>query len=40
MEHQKEGISWLQSLFKENFAGGLLADDMGLGQNIAITIFY
>lgn len=39
MEHQKEGISWLQSLFKENFAGGLLADDMGLGKTLQLLYF-
>lgn len=39
MDHQKEGISWLQSLFKENFAGGLLADDMGLGKTLQLLYF-
>jgi SNF2 family DNA or RNA helicase/HJR/Mrr/RecB family endonuclease len=39
MEHQKEGISWLQSLFKENFTGGLLADDMGLGKTLQLLYF-
>lgn len=39
MEHQKEGISWLQSLFNENFAGGLLADDMGLGKTLQLLYF-
>lgn len=38
-EHQKKGISWLQSLFKENFAGGLLADDMGLGKTLQLLYF-
>ncbi len=38
-EHQKEGISWLQSLFKENLAGGLLADDMGLGKTLQLLYF-
>lgn len=38
-EHQKEGISWLQSLFTENFAGGLLADDMGLGKTLQLLYF-
>lgn len=38
-EHQKEGVSWLQSLFKENFAGGLLADDMGLGKTLQLLYF-
>lgn len=38
-EHQKEGISWLQSLFKEDFSGGLLADDMGLGKTLQLLYF-
>ncbi len=38
-EHQKEGVSWLQSLFKENFEGGLLADDMGLGKTLQLLYF-
>lgn len=38
-EHQKEGISWLQSLFTENFTGGLLADDMGLGKTLQLLYF-
>lgn len=38
-EHQKEGISWLQSLYKENMAGGLLADDMGLGKTLQLLYF-
>lgn len=38
-EHQREGVSWLQSLFKENFVGGLLADDMGLGKTLQILYF-
>jgi len=38
-EHQREGVSWLQSLLKENFAGGLLADDMGLGKTLQILYF-
>ncbi|WP_443938220.1 SNF2-related protein [Pedobacter sp. MW01-1-1] len=38
-EHQKEGVSWLQSLFKQNFAGGLLADDMGLGKTLQLLYF-
>jgi SNF2 family DNA or RNA helicase/HJR/Mrr/RecB family endonuclease len=39
MEHQKEGVSWLQSLCKGNFAGGLLADDMGLGKTLQLLYF-
>lgn len=38
-EHQKEGVSWLQSLYKENFTGGLLADDMGLGKTLQLLYF-
>jgi SNF2 family DNA or RNA helicase/HJR/Mrr/RecB family endonuclease len=38
-EHQKEGVSWLQSLYKENFSGGLLADDMGLGKTLQLLYF-
>jgi len=38
-EHQKEGISWLQTLFTKNFSGGLLADDMGLGKTLQILYF-
>ena len=38
-EHQREGVSWLQSLLKGNFAGGLLADDMGLGKTLQILYF-
>lgn len=38
-EHQKEGVSWLQTLFKENFVGGLLADDMGLGKTLQLLYF-
>lgn len=39
LEHQKEGISWLQSLFRGSFAGGLLADDMGLGKTLQLLYF-
>jgi HJR/Mrr/RecB family endonuclease len=38
-EHQMEGVSWLQSLLKENFSGGLLADDMGLGKTLQLLYF-
>lgn len=37
--HQVEGISWLQTLHKENMGGGLLADDMGLGKTLQILYF-
>lgn len=39
MDHQTEGISWLQSLFKEKFSGCLLADDMGLGKTLQLLYF-
>ena len=36
--YQKEGYSWLSSLYRNNF-GGILADDMGLGKTLqAITL--
>ena len=38
-DHQREGISWLQSLFKEKLGGGLLADDMGLGKTLQLLYF-
>lgn len=38
-EHQKEGVSWLQSLFIEKYPGGLLADDMGLGKTLQLLYF-
>ncbi|MDI9357915.1 MAG: SNF2-related protein [Phycisphaerales bacterium] len=38
-EHQKEGVAWLQLLFKNNFSGGLLADDMGLGKTLQLLYF-
>jgi SNF2 family DNA or RNA helicase/HJR/Mrr/RecB family endonuclease len=38
-EHQVEGIAWLQSLFRENLTGCLLADDMGLGKTLQLLYF-
>jgi len=38
-EHQIEGISWLQTLQKENLCGCLLADDMGLGKTLQLLYF-
>lgn len=38
-EHQVEGVAWLQSLFKENLSGCLLADDMGLGKTLQLLYF-
>lgn len=38
-KHQEEGISWLQTLQRENFCGCLLADDMGLGKTLQLLYF-
>ncbi|MCC5923490.1 MAG: restriction endonuclease [Crocinitomicaceae bacterium] len=38
-EHQVEGVAWLQSLFRENLNGCLLADDMGLGKTLQLLYF-
>jgi len=38
-EHQVEGVAWLQSLYKENLRGCLLADDMGLGKTLQLLYF-
>lgn len=38
-EHQIEGVAWLQSLFRENLNGCLLADDMGLGKTLQLLYF-
>lgn len=37
--HQKEGISWLQSMYRKNVSGCLLADDMGLGKTLQLLYF-
>ena len=37
--HQREGIAWLQSLYRENLGGCLLADDMGLGKTLQLLYF-
>jgi len=37
--HQKDGIAWLQTLFKKKLPGGLLADDMGLGKTLQLLYF-
>ncbi|EDL95870.1 similar to SNF2/RAD54 family protein (predicted) [Rattus norvegicus] len=38
-EHQKEGIAFLYSLYKNGRKGGILADDMGLGKTVQIIAF-
>lgn len=38
-EHQIEGVAWLQSLFRDNLNGCLLADDMGLGKTLQLLYF-
>lgn len=37
--HQKTGTAWMQSLFAEQYTGGLLADDMGLGKTLQVLSF-
>ena len=37
--HQKEGVAWLQQLFRHGYHGALLADDMGLGKTLQILSF-
>lgn len=39
MEHQVEGIAWLQTLHSQNLGGCLLADDMGLGKTLQLLYF-
>jgi SNF2 family DNA or RNA helicase/tRNA A-37 threonylcarbamoyl transferase component Bud32 len=39
LEHQKEGIAWLQSLYSDFYSGALLADDMGLGKTLQLLSF-
>lgn len=38
-EHQKEGVAFLYSLYRDGKKGGILADDMGLGKTIQIIAF-
>ncbi|XP_061494030.1 DNA excision repair protein ERCC-6-like [Rhineura floridana] len=38
-EHQKEGVAFLYSLYRDRRKGGILADDMGLGKTIQIIAF-
>lgn len=37
--HQKEGIAWLQFLYRNNASGSLIADDMGLGKTLQVLYF-
>lgn len=38
-DHQKEGIAWLQHLYKSKASGCLMADDMGLGKTLQVLYF-
>ena len=38
-DHQKEGVAWLQHLYKSKASGCLMADDMGLGKTLQILYF-
>lgn len=38
-DHQKEGVAWLQHLYKTKASGCLMADDMGLGKTLQILYF-
>ncbi|XP_006896070.1 PREDICTED: DNA excision repair protein ERCC-6-like [Elephantulus edwardii] len=38
-EHQKEGVAFLYSLYREGRRGGILADDMGLGKTVQVIAF-
>ncbi|XP_074864240.1 DNA excision repair protein ERCC-6-like [Carettochelys insculpta] len=37
--HQREGVAFLYSLYRDGRQGGILADDMGLGKTIQIIAF-
>ncbi len=39
LDHQEEGIAWLQELFRREQKGCLLADDMGLGKTLQVLSF-
>nr|AAI50169.1 Si:ch211-278b8.3 protein [Danio rerio] len=38
-DHQKEGVAFLYSLYRDGRKGGILADDMGLGKTIQVISF-
>ena len=38
-DHQKEGVAWLQHLYKSKASGCLMADDMGRGKTLQILYF-
>jgi len=38
-DYQKEGVAWLQHLYKSKASGCLMADDMGLGKTLQILYF-
>lgn len=39
LQHQEEGLSWLQNLWVAGSNGALLADDMGLGKTLQVLCF-
>lgn len=38
-DYQREGVSFLYSLYRDGHKGGVLADDMGLGKTIQVISF-
>ncbi|MFH0990656.1 MAG: SNF2-related protein [bacterium] len=36
LNHQRDGVAWMQSLLMQNHSGSLLADDMGLGKTLQV----
>ncbi|XP_060130275.1 DNA excision repair protein ERCC-6-like [Zootoca vivipara] len=38
-DHQREGVAFLYSLYRDGRKGGILADDMGLGKTIQVIAF-
>ncbi|XP_029915327.1 DNA excision repair protein ERCC-6-like isoform X2 [Myripristis murdjan] len=38
-DHQREGVAFLYSLYRDGRKGGILADDMGLGKTIQVISF-